>query len=157
MPAARLQQLHPGRRVPDHAANALTADQTNPLFQVQTGEVRVRGLELEGVASLRRGLNLIGAVTYLDPEVTKSTVPAEVGTRPAGVPKVSASLYLDQTFGEGNGIWTGFGIGAGIRFISNSASSIGEHQVVPSATLVDASARYDLGRLSRFLEKMQSR
>jgi iron complex outermembrane recepter protein len=71
------------------------------------------------------------------------------------VPKVSASLYLDQTFGEGNGIWTGFGIGAGIRFISNSASSIGEHQVVPSATLVDASARYDLGRLSRFLEKMQ--
>lgn len=44
-------------------SNALTADPGSPLFQVQTGEIRVRGLELEAVADLRRGLQLIASFT----------------------------------------------------------------------------------------------
>lgn len=128
--------------------NTLTPNVANPVFQVQTGEVRVRGAELEAVASLPgRGLNLIGSVTYLDPEITSSNRVGEEGTRPAGVPKTTASLYLDKGFDEGDGALAGLGVGAGVRYVGNTATQNGPHQVVPSATLVDAAARYDLGRL----------
>lgn len=128
--------------------NTLTVNAANPVFQTQTGEVRVRGAELEAVASLRRGLSLIGSWTYLDPEITSSNRVGEEGTRPAGVPKTTASLYLDKTFDEGDGALAGLGVGAGVRYVGNTATQNGRpHQVVPSATLVDAALRYDLGRL----------
>jgi iron complex outermembrane recepter protein len=129
--------------------NTLTVNPAAPQFQVQTGEVRVRGAELEAVASLPgRGLNLIGSVTYLDPEITSSNRAGEEGTRPAGVPKTTASLYLDKSFDEGDGALAGLGVGAGVRYVGNTATQNGRpHQVVPSATLVDAALRYDLGRL----------
>ena len=128
--------------------NTLTVNTASPQFQVQTGEVRVRGAELEAVASLPgRGLNLIASWTYLDPEVTSSNRAGEEGTRPAGVPKTTASLYLDKSFDEGDGVLAGLGAGAGVRYVGNTASQTGPHQVVPSATLVDAALRYDLGRL----------
>lgn len=136
--------------------NALTTDPGNTLFQVQTGAIRMRGVELEAVASLPRGLNLIGSVTYLDPEITRSSVPEEEGNRPVGVPKASAALYADQTFLEGSGRLTGLGLGAGVRFVGNSATANGAHDVVPSATLFDASLRYDLGRVDRALDRWQA-
>lgn len=128
--------------------NTLTVNATNPQFQVQTGEVRVRGAELEAVANLPgRGLNLIASWTYLDPEITSSNRVGEEGTRPAGVPKTSASVYLDKQFDEGDGVLAGLGLGGGVRYVGNTATQNGPHQVVPSATLVDAALRYDLGRL----------
>jgi iron complex outermembrane recepter protein len=135
--------------------NALTADPANALFQVQTGEVRVRGVELEGVASLAQGLSVVAAFTYLDPEITRSNVPGEVGSRPVGVPKTTAALYGDYTVPEGSGWLNGFGFGAGLRFIGNSTTGNAAHNVVPSVTLVDAALRYDLGRVDRALEQWQ--
>ncbi|MBX6743068.1 MAG: TonB-dependent siderophore receptor [Acetobacteraceae bacterium] len=135
--------------------NALTADPTNSLFQVQTGEIRVRGLELEGVASLSRGLSLVAAFTYLDPEITKSNVSGERGNRPVGVPRITAALYGDYTFPEGSGWAAGLGLGVGLRFIGNTTTANAMHNVVPSVTLVDAALRYDLGQLDRALERWQ--
>ena len=52
--------------------NVLTADPTNVIFSVQTGEVRVRGIELEARGNVTRELEIIGAYSKLDPKVTKS-------------------------------------------------------------------------------------
>ena len=50
-----------------------TADPANS--QVQTGEIRSRGIELEGVASFDFGLDVTVAYTFLDAEITKSNEP----------------------------------------------------------------------------------
>ena len=49
--------------------NVPTTDPEDPVFQVQTGEVRHRGLELEASADLAFGFNMIAAYTYLDAEI----------------------------------------------------------------------------------------
>ncbi|MFC7473703.1 TonB-dependent siderophore receptor [Dankookia sp. GCM10030260] len=134
--------------------DSLTTDPNNPLFQVQTGEIRVRGLELEGVGRLARGLSLISSFTYLDPTITKGAA-EEVGNRPAGVPAYGAGLYADQSFDEAWGRLAGLGLGAGIRFLGNSTTGNAAHNVVPSVTLVDAALRYDLGRLGREFDGTQ--
>ena len=45
--------------------NVLTADPTNVIFSVQTGEVRVRGIELEARGNVTRELEIIGAYSKL--------------------------------------------------------------------------------------------
>ncbi|MBL6080411.1 TonB-dependent siderophore receptor [Belnapia sp. T18] len=134
--------------------NSLTTDPNSPLFQVQSGEIRVRGMELEGVARLPRGLSLIGSFTALDAEITKGA-PEERGNRPAGVPATGAGLYADQSFGEEAGRLAGLGLGAGLRFLGNSTTGNAAHNVVPSVTLVDAALRYDLSRFGSGLAGAQ--
>ncbi|MFC0409994.1 TonB-dependent siderophore receptor [Roseomonas elaeocarpi] len=134
-------------------SNVLTTDPDNSLFQVQTGRVRVQGAEFEAVASLAEGLNLIGSMTYLDPEITRDNAGNE-GNRPAGVPKFSAGAYVDYSFGQRAG-WVGklngLGLGAGVRFVGNTATSNANTNDVPSVTLFDLAARYDLGVLGQNL------
>lgn len=134
--------------------DSLTTDPNSPLFQVQTGEIRVRGFELEAVANPRPGLNLIASYSWIDPEITKGA-PEEVGNRPAGVPRVGAGVYADYAFDEAAGRFAGLGVGGGVRFLGNSTTGNAAHNVVPSVTLVDAAIRYDLGRLGRELDRTE--
>lgn len=126
--------------------NSLTTDPENTLYQIQTGEIRVRGAEAEMLASLAQGLNLIGSITYLDAEITRDEG-GNAGNRPAGVSKLSGGLYADYTFGEASGWAKGLGLGAGLRFVGNTAADNANSAIVPSVTLLDASLRYDLSNL----------
>ncbi|WP_243634432.1 TonB-dependent siderophore receptor [Roseicella frigidaeris] len=135
--------------------NVLTTDPNNALNQVQTGEIRVRGVEAEGVATLSRGLSLRAAYTYLDPEITQSNVAAEKGKRPNGIPMTTAGLYADYAFDPAAGRLAGLGIGAGIRFQGNTPAGNAHALIVPSVTLVDAALRYDLAQLSDRLKGSQ--
>src|SRR5262249_26461637 len=77
--------------------NVLTPD-PNPAhatFSVQTGEVRSRGLELEGKTELDRNWSLLGSYTYLDDVVTRSNYAYATGRRNVGMPMNSASLWAD--------------------------------------------------------------
>ena len=131
--------------------NVRTIDPSNALNTVQTGEVTVRGVELEGVASLDFGLSLIAAVTWLDAEITRSNVAAERGRRPSGVAERLASAYLDYNFPVDSPA-RGLAVGAGVRHIGNSAVGNNNVALVPSATVFDASLRYDLSRFGKPLE-----
>ena len=62
--------------------NVITADPANRGFRIQTGEVQVRGIELEGKFSVNDNLYVTGAYTYLDDEVTKSNNGDEGETPP---------------------------------------------------------------------------
>ena len=77
--------------------NVLTPDPVNPAFRVQTGEVRMHGLELEAKAALSRQWSVLGAYTYQKGTVTASNNPAERGKLMANAPRSIASLWLRYT------------------------------------------------------------
>ena len=119
--------------------NVLTEDPNDPLNQVQTGEVRNRGIELEATASLAEGLDLIGSYTFLDARVTK-TNDATQGSRLGDTPEHLAALWADYTLQQG--ALEGFGGGAGIRYYGPTWSYTNEVKT-PGHVLVDAALHYD--------------
>lgn len=122
--------------------NVLTPDPADPLNnQVQTGEIRSRGVELEGVASFDFGLDLSLAYAFLDAEITKSNADGEEGKQPGQTSKHQASLWADYTIPEGD--FAGLGFGAGVRYIGPSFGDNLEDLDVPGYTLADAAIHYE--------------
>ncbi|HEV8389866.1 MAG TPA: TonB-dependent siderophore receptor [Dongiaceae bacterium] len=122
--------------------NVLTPDPADPLNnQVQTGEIRSRGIELEGVASFDFGLDVTAAYAFLDAEITKSNAEGEKGKRPGQTAQHTASLWADYTIPEGD--FTGLGFGAGVRYIGPSFGDNLEELDVPGYTLADAAIHYE--------------
>ncbi len=130
--------------------NVLTTDPVNTMFQVQTGEARVRGIEIEGSASLGMGLSALASYSYTDSEVTRTTVAANLGKRLTLTPEHSASLWLDYTFPEGP--LAGLSIAGGARYFSGAYGDAANTLEVPTNTLFDAAIRYELGRFAPALE-----
>ncbi|WP_460123040.1 TonB-dependent siderophore receptor [Pseudomonas sp. S2_C03] len=129
----------------------------NGRCQEQSGEVRSRGFELEGKASLNDNLDITAAYAYLDNRITKSNstvnyapltdvaVGAPVsakGTITYGIPRHTASVWADYTFHDGAA--KGFGVGAGARYVGSSWGDAANTLKVPGYTLVDAAVHYDI-------------
>lgn len=123
--------------------NVKTTDPDNTLNTIQTGEVRSRGIEIQGGARPLPGLTLTAAWTFSDLEVTASGDATELGRRPTGLPEHSGSLRADYAVAAGP--FDGLGIGAGIRYVGTSMADVANTIKVPSHTLVDASVSYELG------------
>ncbi|NKJ01659.1 iron complex outermembrane receptor protein [Novosphingobium sp. SG707] len=133
--------------------NYLTADRDHSLYFVQIGEVRMRGLELEGHVKLPAGFNAIGAYTLLDSRVTNSNdtvsgidpadltvkTRAQQGLRLMAVPMHNASLWLKYANPMG------VTLAGGLRYTSETFGDAANYSRVPAFTLVDASLRFDLG------------
>ncbi|WP_230531517.1 TonB-dependent siderophore receptor [Microvirga roseola] len=120
--------------------NTLTADPVNSFFEVQLGEVRSRGFEVEALANIADGLKAIATFTAYDIEITRDTNAALIGNRPNVVPEILASGWLDYTVQEGP--LKGLGFGAGVRYAGFSYADNENTLKVPSATVVDAAIRY---------------
>jgi iron complex outermembrane receptor protein len=133
--------------------DVLTPDPVNDNSSIQTGEIRSRGIELEGRASLSDNLDLIAAYAYTDAEVTESTTAGVTGKAVPQVPKHSASAWADYRFTDGP--LRGLGLGAGIRYIGKTPGDETNSFHVSSFTLFDAAIRYDLGALREDLKGAQ--
>lgn len=122
----------------------LDPDPTHPNSSVQTGEIRSRGLELEGVASLTDELNLIATYTYQDVKNTKANDESD-GKTPISIPtpRNLASLWADYTLRDGE--LKGFGFGGGVRYNGRSPGAPDNSLNVPSYTLLDAAVHYQTG------------
>lgn len=126
----------------------LTVDPNDNAFSVQGGEIRSRGLELEAKAAVDANINLIASYTYTDAEYTHDTL--YQGKRPAEVPRNMASLWADYTFHET--ALSGLTFGAGARYVGATSSfyasgpQVNDTFNVPSYTVADAMAKYDLAR-----------
>lgn len=121
--------------------NVTTTDPVNTGFSVQSGEVRSRGMEIEGKASLSNNLNMLASYAYTDAEITEDTT--FEGNTPRAIPRNTASLWLDYTIDSG--AFDGVGMGVGQRYIGSSYN-IQNTVKVPHYTLTDATLRYDLGK-----------
>ncbi len=121
--------------------NVLTPDldPSHPFNQVQTGEIRSRGIEVGGTASPFRGLNLIAAYTLQDVEVTASNA-GDVGKRPVATPKYLASFWADYTLPSGR--LNGFGCGGGIRYQGASYGDAANTLKSGDFTVFDAALHY---------------
>jgi iron complex outermembrane receptor protein len=114
-------------------------------FFLQTGEIRSRGAELEARTEIFRGMNVIGAFTYNDVEVTKSS-DGTTGNMPIRVPNTTTSGWLDYNFSALNISWLkGFGIGGGVRYVGRVFNDEANTSTTRSFTLFDAMLRYDHG------------
>ncbi len=122
--------------------NVLTTDPANPNYSIQTGEVRSRGLELEGKASLTRNLDLLASYTYMDNVNTRSTTAQ--GKHPTYVPRQSANAWANYTFRVG--ALAGLSLGGGVRYVGGSYANADNTMKVSSYTVMDAAVRYDLGQ-----------
>ncbi|WP_346656102.1 TonB-dependent receptor [Bradyrhizobium sp. dw_78] len=129
--------------------NVLTPDPNpaHPNFSVQTGEIRSRGLELEGKTQIDRSLSLLASYTYIDDVITRSNVAFEAGRRAVGIPMNSASLWADYTFHGGR--LDGFGVAGGVRYVGDTPGNLTGPTVldVPAVTLFDAAMHYDFSAL----------
>jgi iron complex outermembrane recepter protein len=127
--------------------NVLTADPLNDAdenYQVQSGEVRIRGLELEGRVTPLEGLSVIGAVTRMDSEITKNN-DGDQGNRMIRVPDWMGSLWLDYTFQAG--ALRGFAVAVGGRYVGQTYGDTANTLSIQAYTLFDAALRYDAGRV----------
>ena len=78
--------------------NVLTPDPNLILakqgFQVQVGEQRSRGIELDVTGEILRGWNIVASYALTDTEVTAdNSIPSTVGNRFQGIPQHQASLW----------------------------------------------------------------
>ena len=116
--------------------------QTDPstFLQVQRGQARSRGLELEGVASFDSGVDIIASFTLLDNEVRETANPLEKGKRLPQTPAQFGSLWVKYTFSDGS--LKGFGIGGGARYTGYTYGDEANTFRVPSYVVGDAAIDY---------------
>ena len=112
--------------------------------QVQDGEGRVRGVELEGRITPLDGFSIIGALTRMDSEITRSNN-GYLGKQLAMVSDWTAALWADYTFESG--ALSGLSLATGVRYNGESYGDSANVYRIPSYTLWDAAIRYDLGQL----------
>ena len=115
----------------------------------QTGEVKVKGLELEAISDVTENLKVIAAYTLAKSEVQKGDYK---GNRLQLMPNQQASLWTDYTWH--NGVLDGFGVGAGARYTGNTYGDQGNTWLgkADAYTVFDAAVHYDLGRLDNSLK-----
>lgn len=124
-------------------------DPDNPGQQIQTGEVEIRGVELNARASVLEGLDLLASATWLDSRIKESTE-GNKGNRLQQTPKYTASLWADYT--QPTGRWQGLGGGGGVRYVGSQQVDNENTAKVPSYTVFDLTAHYELGGMSKQLE-----
>lgn len=110
---------------------------TRNVFAVD-GEQRNRGLELNMFGEAVPGVRLLGGVTLLDPELTKTNSSATLGKKPVGVPSLQANLGAEWDTPWVHGVTlTGSVAYTGKQYVDQANT-----QSIPSWTKVDLGARY---------------
>ena len=126
-----------------------TTNSNNVSITSQTGEVKVKGLELEAVSDVTENLKVIAAYTLAKSEVQDG---AFKGNRLQLMPNQQASLWTDYTWHTG--VLDGFGVGGGVRYTGNTYGDQANTKLgkADAFTVFDAAVHYDLGRLDNSLK-----
>ena len=106
----------------------------------QTGEVRSRGVELEGVASVAHGLNVHAGYTLTATNNLSDVIPQNIGKWLPQTPRNQLSGLADYTVSGGR--FAGLGGNFGVRFVGTNAADSANSFFVPKYTLLDSSLRY---------------
>jgi iron complex outermembrane receptor protein len=124
--------------------NRPSPDPVDPLYEVQKGEVTVKGVELD-VTTAVAGLDLTANYTFADARTSASSDPADpyLDKRLASIPEHSAALWASKGF-------RALGLdevraGAGVRYVGETWDGV-DLLATPSNTLVDAMFSVDFGR-----------
>lgn len=119
-------------------SNVLTVDPDNVNFQVQTGEVRHRGIELEARGRITDSLSAIASYAYVDAEITESN-DGDKGNVNNKVPEHLASLWLYYDFA---GQLSGLSLGGGVRYVGETWADTANTRQVDDYVLADLAINY---------------
>ncbi|WP_255176101.1 TonB-dependent siderophore receptor [Bordetella genomosp. 5] len=122
--------------------NVSTPDPANPGFNIQEGQTRSRGVELEAKVGLTRNVDLLASYTWNDVKVKRSTEPEIQGNRPIRVPEHMASVWVDYRL-PASGPLAGLRVGGGVRYVGDSYGDRENSFKVSSYTVMDAMVRYE--------------
>ncbi|KAM3103276.1 TonB-dependent siderophore receptor [Phormidesmis sp. 146-12] len=111
-------------------------------FQVQVGEQRSRGIELDVAGELLPGWKIIGSYALTDATVTvDNSIP--VGNRLKNVPQNQASLWTTYEIQKGN--LKGFGFGLGLFYVGERQVDLANSATIGSYLRTDAALYYRRG------------
>ncbi|MUJ27536.1 TonB-dependent siderophore receptor [Aliivibrio fischeri] len=128
-------------------SNMLMADPDDFQKQVQLGEVKSQGLELQGQWLITDSWDMSVNYTYIDMEITKDD--DLEGKTPIYVPTHAASLWSNYYIYDG--ILTGTRISGGLRYVGEMEMDAANTDKVPDYTLADVSIGYELDGISESL------
>ncbi len=103
----------------------------------QIGQVKSRGIEIEGAAEIAMGWSVKAAYSYNDAE----QVGTNDGKMPANMPRHSGSVWLNYDFAEDTAL-AGFSVAGGIRYIGERFGDNANVYELDPVTLVDLAAKY---------------
>jgi iron complex outermembrane receptor protein len=119
----------------------------------QTGEVRMRGFEIDGRTSLNRNFDVIAGYGYIEPIITETLPLSNVGNDFQQVSRHTASAWGVYTWHEGP--LAGVALGAGVRYVGSQYAEAANTHKLSEFTLVDAMASYDLTNVGLKGTKLQ--
>ena len=117
--------------------NVTTGDPANPDFQIQSGEQRSRGIELEGGWQATADWYLSGGLAYIDAEITKSN-DGDVGNRLGNIAHLQANLWTRYR------LLPNVHVGLGANHVGERYGTISNTYKLPSYTTVDASLAWQI-------------
>ncbi|MGE8496079.1 MAG: TonB-dependent siderophore receptor [Pseudomonas sp.] len=126
--------------------NLATSDPLDSSYSIQTGEQRVRGVELDVSGEIGEGWSVIGNIAVLDAKLVKDTR-IEEGNRLEGVPTVSGSVW--STYQLQSGPLQGLGVGAGVVFAGKRQGNLANTYSASGYGRLDMSLFYDLDEQTR--------
>jgi iron complex outermembrane receptor protein len=118
--------------------NVLVADSS--FNEHQDGEVRSRGVELEGIASLSHGLNFHASYTHTATTDLKDVTTTNIGNWLPQTPSNQVGAFADYT--QRRGRFAGFGGNFGVRFVGANAADAANSFFIPNYALLDGALRF---------------
>lgn len=125
--------------------NVLSSDPVSGRYS-QTGEINIRGVELEGQAEVTDGLTVKAAYTFQHGEITKDRDTSKIGARPDLVPQHMVSGWLDYDLGTATPVLKGLTVGGGGRFVGNTVNpdANGQKATLKGYKVFDAAIHYQV-------------
>lgn len=122
--------------------NVVTADPTNPLVSIQTGEQTSRGIEFDASGEILPGWNVIASYSLIDAVVSAdNSLP--VGNTLANVPANTASFWSRYNLQGGD--LKGLGFGLGLFYVDSRPGDLLGSFTLDSYVRTDAALYYRPG------------
>ncbi|HEU5078760.1 MAG TPA: TonB-dependent siderophore receptor [Opitutaceae bacterium] len=119
------------------------ADPNNPLYSINSGSQRSRGIELEASGEILPGWRLTAQMSHTSAKITSAPNNLNVGNRRTGVPTNAGGLFTVYEFRSG--ALKGLGLGGGVFAASRVAVDDANSGTLPSYVQFDATTYYSLG------------
>ncbi|MGD1951889.1 MAG: TonB-dependent siderophore receptor [Leptolyngbyaceae cyanobacterium] len=121
-------------------SNVTTSDPDNPFFQIQTGEQRSQGIELDMSGEILPNWNIVLGYAYNDARVTEDNSIPE-GNRLRNAPQHALNLWTTYKIQQGD--LQGLGFGLGFNYIDDRPGDLENTFEIPSYFRTDAAVFYE--------------
>ncbi len=124
-------------------SNVQTNDLVNPGFQIQTGEQKSQGIELDIAGEILPGWKVIAGYAYNDARISQDNTLA-VGNRINSTPQNSLSLWTTYDIPAGD--LKGFGFGLGLTYAGGRQGDLENTFALPDYLSTDVALYYRRNR-----------